>query len=549
MVESGHIIIGGYDHLGRRIAAELSARGYQVVIIELTGSDSLTVPVGGRLIIGDMRDAEVLRAAQVETAHCLLAVTGDDRTNLETALAAREIAPDIRVIVRLFDQTLGRGIENTFKVQALSASFLAQPAYIAAAADNAVMASFDVDGQQLNIFRTGSAVAGGVGITKAGDDLTLCTADDPTSHCLYATLSELGKSIGGVRVGNIFSSVAKQYIAAINPRRIWHGLRDTWRQTSVIGRRVVATLLLVSLISVLVFATIGKMSPLDALYFVVTTLTTTGYGDISLKDAPPLLKIYGILMMLGGAALLATVYAIIADVVLTARIEYLLGRRAVTMSDHIVVVGLGKVGYRVAQSLHALGFPVVAVEANEDSDRVSAARLTMPVIIGNAARTSVLQKTGIERARTILALTDDPMLNLSVVLHTRNFNPAIRAIVRSSTESRFDGRLHNLNLTAEISTSVIAAPVFANAAIYPGVEGSFSYAGEDILVIRYSVADGSPLNELTAAAVGTRFGAAVTLVAESASSPYLLATPQIALKSGNVAILLVTSTKMAGFMI
>jgi len=543
MGEGGHYIIGGYDHLGRRIAEELTARGCRVVIIERVALDkagSLRVPAGQRVIVGNMLDPEVLRDAGVATAACLLAVTGDDQTNLASVMTAREIAPELRAIVRLFDQTLARGIERAFDVQALSASFLAQPTFIAAAADNGLMAAFDVDGAQLNIFDNAPSA---LHIALQDDELGFCTDDVNADDCFCASISELGTPAGRPPRRSV-GAVLRGWLTALHPRALLASAREIGHKSSVIGRRVALILLLVAFISVLVFSTIGKMSVLDALYFVVTTLTTTGYGDIALRDATPLLKIYGIFMMLIGAALLATVYAIIADIVLSARIEYLLGRRAVTLSGHIVVIGLGKVGYRVAQSLHTLGFPVVAVEANEDTDRVIAARLNLPVIIGNAARTTVLQKAGIARARTVLALTDDPMLNLSVVLHARTFNPEIRAIVRTSGASNLSAGLRNLHLDAEISTSVIAAPIFANAAIYPGVEGSFRYHGQEILIVRHQITATSPYHGLTAAEVGAKYGVAAVLQRPNPEQPYHLTTPESELATGQTVVLLVTRGKM-----
>ena len=543
-----HIILGGCGHLGSRIAEELCARGYQVVVID-TAADHQDLACGYRVITGDMCDEDVLLHAGILTAHCLLAVTGDDRTNLEAAVTARHLAPELRTVVRLYDQSIAKGIEEAFGVQALSASFLALPAYISAATEDTILAAFDIDGQQLTFYHSAQAArVNGIAVCREDEKLQVAeTATCADTQQFIVSLNELQCPTRAARQRRKSPRLRRgggRWLVALHPRAVQQTLRSGWQHTALITRRLVLALLAVVVLSVSVFTLVGNMSSLDALYFVITTLTTVGYGDINLQHAPMLLKAYGILMMLCGAALLATVYAIISDFVLTARIEYLLGRRAVTLSDHIVVVGLGKVGYRVSKTLQSQGYTVVAVEANEDSDHVSASRLMMPVIIGNATRTSVLLKAGTERASTILALTDNPMVNLGVILHARQLNAHIRTVVRTY-ENRFAGKLRNFNFNAIISTSAIAAPVFTNAAIYPGVEGSMTFGGEEILVVRHPVTASSPLVNRSVAAIGEESGIAVVMVADNPDTEYRLAKVAQLLREGQIAVLLVTHNHLS----
>ena len=52
---------------------------------------------------------------------------------------------------------------------------------------------------------------------------------------------------------------------------------------------------------------------IDAIYFTVTIMTTTGFGDIHLRNAPPALQLYGVALMLSGTAALAILFALITD--------------------------------------------------------------------------------------------------------------------------------------------------------------------------------------------------------------------------------------------
>jgi voltage-gated potassium channel Kch len=225
------------------------------------------------------------------------------------------------------------------------------------------------------------------------------------------------------------------------------------------------------------------LSPLDAFYFVIATVTTTGFGDISLIDVDWHLKLYGTLMMFIGAGMLAILFALVAEYFITARIETLLGRRDVDLRGHVIVVGLSRIGYRVAQALGAFGEAVAAVDMDESGDNVAAARRQMPVVIGNPSRTAVLARAGVEHAKALIAATDDPMRNIAVALQARERNPALVTVVRGF--EAMTSRLGDLRFDALLSTSAVAAPMFADAALRRDVLASFTWDDRDVLVFRW----------------------------------------------------------------
>jgi Trk-type K+ transport system membrane component len=86
-----------------------------------------------------------------------------------------------------------------------------------------------------------------------------------------------------------------------------------------------AILLVLAAASTIVFHLFADLAPIDAIYFTVTIITTTGFGDINLRDAAPALKLYAVLLMLLGAAALAAFYALIVDAIVGARLARALG--------------------------------------------------------------------------------------------------------------------------------------------------------------------------------------------------------------------------------
>ena len=81
----------------------------------------------------------MLSQADVETASAIVLTGDDDLANLNAALAASELNPTIRVVIRMFDQELGAHIPELFPdAVALSSSALAAPGFVSAAIDGEI---------------------------------------------------------------------------------------------------------------------------------------------------------------------------------------------------------------------------------------------------------------------------------------------------------------------------------------------------------------------------------------------------------------------------
>lgn len=150
-----HVVVCGLGRDGYRVVEQLLKFGHEVIGIErneqgqfLDSIRSLKVPV----IISDARRPSALSKAGVERAAAIVICTEDDLANLAIALEARELNPDIRVVMRMFDAELAQKVNKAFGIQAVfSTSALAAPALAAAATQTNVLLSFYVDDTLLNV--------------------------------------------------------------------------------------------------------------------------------------------------------------------------------------------------------------------------------------------------------------------------------------------------------------------------------------------------------------------------------------------------------------
>jgi len=149
-----HVVLCGLGKVGLRICRELLDLREPFVVVEKDPEGEFVqelqeenVPV----VLGDARQLRVLEKANLSSARAIILATDDDLANLDAALTAREVRPDIRVVMRLFDETLARKMTAAFSLSAISTSQVSAPAFVAAATGRTVLHSFQLDGQTLHV--------------------------------------------------------------------------------------------------------------------------------------------------------------------------------------------------------------------------------------------------------------------------------------------------------------------------------------------------------------------------------------------------------------
>jgi Trk K+ transport system NAD-binding subunit len=144
-----HIVLVGLGSVGTGVLRQLTDLGLEVVAID-RNPEARGVNVAERLgvpfILGDAAREETLREASIATCKALVVVSTDDITNLQAALNARAVRPDLRVVLRLFDDDFARRVQIAFNINvSRSVSRLAAPAFAAAMLERDVIVTIPVD--------------------------------------------------------------------------------------------------------------------------------------------------------------------------------------------------------------------------------------------------------------------------------------------------------------------------------------------------------------------------------------------------------------------
>jgi len=254
------------------------------------------------------------------------------------------------------------------------------------------------------------------------------------------------------------------------------------------------------------------MSLLDALYFSTETVATVGYGDFNFVEQAPWLRIWAIFLMIAGITTTAMLMAFLADMLISRRINHSIGRRRSRgMSGHVVVVGLGSFGIRVASALVDAGRQVVVVERDPSNRFLSEAQqLGLPVIFGDATLRPTLDAARIAESSAVAVMTSNDMVNIETAIAVRDlfgdrWTTATGVPVVTRVFDRALGRTvaRRFGFQNVQSTEELTAPWFVGAALGLDVLGSFSVAQQTFMVSGLTVEPGSSLaglamNELSA---------------------------------------------------
>jgi Trk K+ transport system NAD-binding subunit len=143
----GHVIVVGLGDVGTRVIGELHDLGFDVACVD-HDPEARGIPLARRfglpVVIGEAYLEETLHAAGLETSIALVSATSSDIVNLETALQARALREDLRIVLRLLDDDLAQRVQESAGILSRSVSYMAAPAFAAAMLEHQVLRTIAV---------------------------------------------------------------------------------------------------------------------------------------------------------------------------------------------------------------------------------------------------------------------------------------------------------------------------------------------------------------------------------------------------------------------
>jgi Trk K+ transport system NAD-binding subunit len=309
-------------------------------------------------------------------------------------------------------------------------------------------------------------------------------------------------------------------------KRLFRRIRAGWRDTLLLLREFFWPLLLFSVVvlggSNLYFFWAGKFGEplrnyLESVYLMLSLTflqpTVDFPGDWHLQ-------IFFFLIPIIGIGLLAQGVAEFASLFFNRRARGKEWEMAVasTFTKHVVLVGLGHLGYKVLDSLLNLDQEVVAIELNPNADLVNVVRNQgVPVIVDDANKQSTLEEAGVRKASTLLLCTQNDALNLQIAVKARSINNDIRVIIRIF-DQHFAHAIRDQFGFLAMSSTEMSAPAFAAAAAGLQMTRPIAIEGHSFCLARLDIQKGSKLVGKCVKEIEEGFDASVVLIQNQSKS-------------------------------
>jgi Trk K+ transport system NAD-binding subunit len=478
-----HVIVCGDGPLAYRIALELTSRYGEDVVVVLPDQAKNQGPQ-----IAELRGVSVLERAEltsdtfadagVASARALALVWQDDLGNFHAGLRAQELNPALRLVLAVFNRSLGEHIRGFFPdCTVLSGTAMAAPSFVAAALGEPAPSHVRVSGRTLYVARRQD-------VDKGQVMCRLAVPGDPAgaTRLLPPDAPEQDEDLVlAVADGTPRDRLARRK----HPVRSAAGMayRLIWNKYGL----VFAILLGVVLAGFILLLQIPKYSVVNALYLAIMSLTGSALTDTA-RMWPE--KVSQVILTVDGMALIPVVTALIVGAQLTGSIR----GEPRPRGGHVIVVGLGNVGTRVCGELHDLGFDLACVDRDPGARGVAVARgNSLPLVIGDACREDTLLSAGLENAIALVSVTSSDIVNLETALQARAMREDLRIVLRLGDDDLAQRVQKTVGNVVSRSVSYLSAPAFAAALLEHQVLRTIAVGRHVLLIADVRVEPGADI--------------------------------------------------------
>ncbi|PSP91713.1 potassium channel protein [Halobacteriales archaeon QS_4_66_20] len=176
----------------------------------------------------------------------------------------------------------------------------------------------------------------------------------------------------------------------------------------------------------------------DAIYYVIVTIATVGYGDIT--PLTPVAKWFSLsIIVFGTGAFTVAVGALLGPAIesrMAAAFGNMKAEELSLLEDHVVVLGYGEVTESLLQSLDGETDLVVVTSDSDVASSLDSEGIN--VLTGDPTDEAVLEDAGLDIARGAVVGSDDDATDVLSVIAAKNVAPDVRVVAGANSQKHVE---------------------------------------------------------------------------------------------------------------
>jgi voltage-gated potassium channel len=292
----------------------------------------------------------------------------------------------------------------------------------------------------------------------------------------------------------------------------------------------------------------------EALWFVIISLSSVGYGEDS--SFSPGLQLFTIFLLVVGISALAYTFGGFLQFLLAGELESILGRERMTreinqLQKHTIVCGFGRIGEILAADLHRHNQPFVLIE--QDAEKFAEAQtLGYLSVHGDATEDEMLLAAGVHRARTLITGLPTDAANVFITLTARNLNRDLQIIARAehpTTERKLrqagaDRVVMPATIGAQQMSRMIIRPTTADMMELMAEQGNLNVELDELAIAGGSRLVGMMIRDSEA---HRKFGLLLLSIKQASGSMLFNPDAEYKLQAGDIVIVMGRSSDIERF--
>lgn len=508
-----HFLVCGLGNLGQHCVKLFQELDMEVKTIDIEEDikwyvDGILDSIKQDAIVGDCQKENVLKKANLNHCRAVLILTSNYLVNINIAKAIRRINNKIRLVIRFpkekLDDFYQLNLGNSIAYDA--AQLPAQAIATSALADES-RGTFQIDEYLFRVVKIKIDLLGQKLLKKFYDNKKILILGHIQSHQLPThfhqwephIITKSGDDIVYIEVNNKlvewYDPTQKHRQEKFRFSLDWEKLGQTalrlWKSSP--NKSVISIVLFIWLI----FFTIGVIilhhsnpeANLVSLFYATTVMLLGGYNDVFNSLNPKeqtsaliLRRLINLIYMITGIFSISIVNAWITEWLLNEKFQKIL---SYPQQNHIVVIGLSRMGQQVATLLQQLQQQVVGI-SNVPVDPNILPQI--PIEVGRRY-IKAFQKVNLANAKSIVIVTDNEKDNWEIAYSAHRFNPNGHLIVRvfnPSLGKKIQDELPSAKVLCdyELSAETFVASAFSES---NNVLKVLRFNDQTILVTEYSI--------------------------------------------------------------